>query len=131
MQVLLFPPPLSSLLFSIPCIYAFYHEAYDVAYACLACLFTSFTYHTYRNPRFRIVDVLIVRTISTLYVLHAIFKLGVNINTCGLYFFTLVTLIYYCFAHSAAHAPIHLFAIIGILFYVRAKITRFKNNQLQ
>ena len=121
---------LSSMLFIFPAIYAYLvlPPYSSVMIGSIICLITSVITHYYKTEHklFRLIDVVTVNSIATYFILNAIFKIGNKFYANIMYAFAVIALLIYFYVlfnpdmYANYHCLIHICAITGIMFYIKA-----------
>jgi hypothetical protein len=118
----------SSMLFVIPAVIGFVLlPRIDLTLACLGCLFTSILnhYHKSQNKIYHLVDVYFVNFCVLIFLVHSFLKIKTNIYTTLMYISAAITGGIYFYLktlpidiHDSYHWLVHIFANIGVVFYV-------------
>jgi hypothetical protein len=123
----------SSTLFIFPAIYAYlFPSCRELMIGSLICLIISVLNHYHKAEILFIsyLDRLIVNTIAGYFILNCIIKIGNTFYANIMYFFAVLTMAiyYYTSIYNAElyrdyHCLVHIFAITGIMFCIKANKT--------
>ena len=121
---------LSSTLFIFPAIYGYLVSYKLIMYSSIICFFTSIVNHYFCSVHkyFRIIDIICVNSIALYFTFHSLFTIGFNTYSTIMYICALITLSIYLYIKFKPYLDkkyyclVHLFAVIGIIFYIRAYI---------
>ena len=119
------PPLLTSLLFSVPAIYAPCYS--EVMYGSLACLGTSVINHWYLGQHWgwNIFDRITVIPTAAFFISKCAYVKGVKKEASLVYGFALLASLVYLYLsprpelYLEYHGWVHVLAITGIMFYIR------------
>ena len=123
------------MLFILPVIYAYILLPYsNVMYGSLICLITSVINHYYKSCHnvFRIIDIITVLSIACFFTLHCILEIGIKPYANIMYILAFSALGVYVYLYDkphlycSHHCIIHILAITGIMFYIKARHTYIK-----
>ena len=121
---------LSSTLFIFPAIYGYLVSYKLIMYSSIICFFTSIVNHYFCSVHkyFRIIDIICVNSIALYFTFHSLFTIGFNTYSTIMYICALITLSIWLYIKFKPYLDkkyyclVHLFAVIGIIFYIRAYI---------
>jgi len=121
---------LSSMLFIFPAIYGYLVSYKLIMYSSIICFFTSIVNHYFCSVHkyFRIIDIICVNSIALYFTFHSLFTIGFNTYSTIMYICALITLSIWLYIKFKPYLDkkyyclVHLFAVIGIIFYIRAYI---------
>ena len=121
------------MLFLLPIIYSYILLPYsDVMFGSIICLITSVLHHYYKaqNKLFKMMDKIAVNSIAAYFTIHCIVKFGNKLYAKIMYVFAAGALCAYFIIHFYKpelycdyHCIVHILAITGILFYIKARKT--------
>lgn len=118
----------SSLLFIFPAIYAYKVNYNEVMYGSIICLFTSISHHYYKTQHklLRIIDIICVNSIALYFVYQCLTIIGFTFYANLMYLSAFIALIFFIYIRFKPHFYecsyfwVHIFAILGIMFYIKA-----------
>jgi hypothetical protein len=119
----------------LPAIYGYSVSYPLVAIGSSICLFTSTAHHYYKaqNKLFRTIDIICVNSIAAYFVLTCLHKIRFTFYANITYLFTIISLILFFYIkkkkdlYESYYFLVHLFAISGIMFYIKA-YTEYKKE---
>ena len=119
----------SSFLFLFPALYGYSIDYQAVVICSILCLITSTTHHYYQAQHiiYQIIDRICVNSIAIFFILHCIIKIGYIFYAKLMYIFAILALLTYVYIHyyhnelyKSCYFFVHIFAISGIMFYIKA-----------
>ena len=118
----------SSTLFLVPVIYAYIVNYPLVMWGSLICLLTSTAHHYYKaeNKILRIIDIVCVNSIAAYFLFHCFTQIGFTFYANIMYGFALAGLVFFFYLsfrrhlYAKYHCIVHVLAITGIMFYIKA-----------
>jgi hypothetical protein len=118
----------SSTLFLVPAIYASIVNYSNVMWGSLICFLTSTAHHYYQaqNKILRIIDVVCVNSIAAYFVIYCFMYIGSTFYSNIVYGFAFAALVFYLYLlfkphlYAKYHCLVHILAITGIMFYIKA-----------
>jgi hypothetical protein len=124
----------SSMLFIIPTLYAYVLLPYysELMVGSMLCLITSVYHHYYKAEIgfFKTLDRIVVNSIGFFFTLRCIIKIGSKFYANIMYFIGILAwaTFYYVSVYNSKlycdyHCLVHIFAVIGILFCIKAHET--------
>jgi hypothetical protein len=121
----------SSMLFIVPTIYAYSISPplYDIVIGSFVCFITSIINHYYKaeNRLIQNIDRVVVISIAVYFTLQCLFKIGFTFYANIMYFLAGSAIIVYLYLHYNPHlycdyhCLIHILAISGIMFLIKAR----------
>ena len=130
------PPPgcinrnfCSSFLFLFPALYGYYVSYTSIIIGSILCLLTSTTHHYYQaqNKTLQIIDRICVNSIALFFIFHCVVKIGCIFYANLTYVCAVIALFIFVYVHysnreiyETYYFLVHLFAVSGIMFYIKA-----------
>jgi hypothetical protein len=115
-----FLPLMSSFLFLVPYYLSLFKERYNITISTVICLLTSVLCHGFGLPFLRKLDIITVNIIGIYFTINSILHLP---NLYHIYVVFLSLLSGFLYISSICHISwVHVFANIGICFYILAPI---------
>ena len=118
----------TSTLFIFPALYAYLILPSNslVMFGSIVCLITSVLNHYYKNQNnlFRTIDIFTVVAIAAYFTLHCLFNIGFKFYANIVYILVIMSLCTYYYVNyyntCDYHCLVHIFAITGIMFYIKS-----------
>ena len=127
----------TSTLFIFPALYAYLILPPNslVMFGSIVCLITSVLNHYYKNENnlFRIIDIITVVAIAVYFTLHCLFAIGFKFYANIVYILVIISLFIYYYVNyynpCDYHFLVHIFAVTGIMFYIKSIKTYLINEE--
>lgn len=118
----------SSTLFLLPAVYSYLVNYSQVMWGSLICFFTSIAHHYYKaeNKILRIIDIVCVNSIAAYFLFLSIRHIGCTFYANIMYGFAMAALVFFFYLsfrphlYEKYHCLVHILAITGIMFYIKA-----------
>jgi hypothetical protein len=120
----------SSFLFLFPALYGYYVSYISIIIGSLICLLTSTAHHYYqaRHKIIQMIDRICVNSIALFFIFHCIATIGCVFYANLMYLSATVALfifVYIFYSHDTViyekyYCWVHIFAVSGIMFYIKA-----------
>ena len=118
----------SSTLFLVPAIYAYLVNYSNVMWGSIICFLTSTSYHYSKaqNKILRRIDIVCVNSIAAYFIIICLTSIGFTFYANIMYGFAIGALVFYFYLNSKPHlyekyhCILHILAITGIMFYIKA-----------
>lgn len=120
----------SSFLFLFPALYGYYISYTSIIIGSLICLLTSTAHHYYqaRHKIIQMIDRICVNSIALFFICHCILKFGCIFYANLMYLSAIIALLIFSYIfysydtviYEKYYYWVHLFAVAGIMFYIKA-----------
>ena len=128
----------SSTLFLAPAIYSYMVNYSRVMWGSLICFLTSTIHHYYKsqNKILQRIDIVCVNSIAAYFLFHSFIYIGFTFYANIMYCFACVVLVIFFYLFFRPHlyekyyCLVHIFAITGIMFYIKAYTECMNKNIL-
>ena len=128
----------SSTLFLAPAVYSYIVNYSNVMWGSIICFITSAAHHYYQaqNKILRIIDIVCVNSIAAYFVIYCFMHIGCTFYANIMYGFAFAALVFYFYLlskphlYNKYHCIVHVLAITGIMFYIKAYTEWAKKLQM-
>ena len=128
----------SSTLFLAPAIYSYMVNYSKVMWGSLICFLTSTAHHYYKaqNKILRRIDIVCVNSIAAYFLINCLMYVGCTFYANIMYGFAIAALVFYFYLlfkphlYEKYHCLVHILAITGIMFYIKAYTECLSKNLL-
>jgi hypothetical protein len=118
----------SSTLFLAPAVYAYIVNYPLVMWGSLVCFLTSTAHHYYKaeNKILRMIDIVCVNSIAAYFIFQSFKQIGCTFYSNIMYGFAIAALVFFFYLsfrphlYEKYHYVVHILAITGIMFYIKA-----------